>query len=343
MARRAAACLHPPAETCVSEALPLTHHEILHLVAPFSRCGRHLDAAASDRRARRLVFLPAVPQELPSDASGAREILELHAGSALHRLVRRLELAPGREARVETAGEDPGELWQRLQALPATVQYQRCGGGLALWHWQLGADGRRVLLGAQGWAGGLSLQLTVPRRAGEPGELRIDCPDRSCFELPEDLLAVLAGHWSPRLRPVGEGWFASLRLPRREPRRSSLAAQRLVQAIHHLEQVLAAPPGRYHRSFRTARWRVSARRALPLLAALALLAAVLALPRLHLAADSAWRMLIFNAPPILLVLAFCLRELPRIEVPPPPRPGNAGRWPAGAAEAAQPPEAESHA
>jgi hypothetical protein len=37
--------------------------------------------------------------------------------------------------------------------------------------------------------------------------------------------------------------------------------------------------------------------------------------------------LIFNAPPILMMLFFCLHELPRFELPPVPRASRAGRWP----------------
>jgi hypothetical protein len=37
-------------------------------------------------------------------------------------------------------------------------------------------------------------------------------------------------------------------------------------------------------------------------------------------------MLIFNAPPILMMLFFCLRELPRIEIPPLPRASRASAW-----------------
>src|SRR3954470_11345412 len=35
---------------------PLTHHEILGLIEPFVRRGRHVDLAASDRINRRLMF-----------------------------------------------------------------------------------------------------------------------------------------------------------------------------------------------------------------------------------------------------------------------------------------------
>jgi hypothetical protein len=38
------------------------------------------------------------------------------------------------------------------------------------------------------------------------------------------------------------------------------------------------------------------------------------------------QMLILNSPPLLLVLVFGMRELPRFEIPPLPRPSNAPSW-----------------
>jgi hypothetical protein len=37
-------------------------------------------------------------------------------------------------------------------------------------------------------------------------------------------------------------------------------------------------------------------------------------------------MLIFNAPPLLMVAFFCMREMPRIEIPPWPRRSRATAW-----------------
>ena len=37
---------------------PLTHHQIIGLVEPFSRRARHVDMAASNRQERRIVFKP---------------------------------------------------------------------------------------------------------------------------------------------------------------------------------------------------------------------------------------------------------------------------------------------
>ena len=65
-------------------AQPLSHHEIVTLVAPFARRGRHLDLAASDRQQRRLVFQPvkhaAQDDGLPAVQNGLR--LELRASGA---------------------------------------------------------------------------------------------------------------------------------------------------------------------------------------------------------------------------------------------------------------------
>jgi hypothetical protein len=120
--------------------------------------------------------------------------------------------------------------------------------------------------------------------------------------------------------------------------RSAAALAGFAAAVRHVAATLAAPPAAFHARHAVARWRVAGRRGLPLLASGALLGAALALPRLHLGQDSALRMLIFNAPPVLLVLMFSLRELPRIEIPPIPRPDRRLAWrPApGGGRAAQP-------
>jgi len=70
---------------------PLTHHEILALVAPFARRGRRVDLAASDRVARRIAFRP-VEHAAREDVPAHRETLSLAqqaAGLALPFVVRR--------------------------------------------------------------------------------------------------------------------------------------------------------------------------------------------------------------------------------------------------------------
>jgi hypothetical protein len=64
----------------------------------------------------------------------------------------------------------------------------------------------------------------------------------------------------------------------------------------------------------------------PALVCVVLIGGSIALARLDLAQDSVVRMLLFNAPPLLLIAAFCLRETPRIEIPPLPRASRAASW-----------------
>jgi hypothetical protein len=97
-------------------------------------------------------------------------------------------------------------------------------------------------------------------------------------------------------------------------------------SVSHLAAALAEPPARFHDRHVAARWRVVARRSVPALTCIVLIGGSIVLARLDLAQDSVVRMLLFNAPPLLLIGAFCLRETPRIEIPPLPRASRAASW-----------------
>ena len=60
------------------------------------------------------------------------------------------------------------------------------------------------------------------------------------------------------------------------------------------------------------------------------------MPSFEIAKNSVFRMLIFNAPPLLLALGLWLQELPRFELPQRPRPSTALSW-RSAAAAIRPP------
>ncbi|MFZ4756998.1 MAG: hypothetical protein ACOYLX_02380, partial [Burkholderiaceae bacterium] len=105
------------------------------------------------------------------------------------------------------------------------------------------------------------------------------------------------------------------------------AEARLRQMAVHLATTLAEPPARYHARLRAARWRVAIRRSVPLLACLVLIALAAAVPQLGLSDESRVWMLIFNVPPLLMLGFFCLREMPRIELPRMPRALSDGAWP----------------
>lgn len=312
-------------------AAPLTHHEIMRLAAPFVRRGRQVDLAASDRLARRLAFRA----EAPGDEAALRVALHLEDGrKAAHRLVRRIELHGGLLAEAEVEGDDPAALLDRLDALPLAAQWRRGDGwwlafGLRLDLQQPEAAPR--LLRAELVVDALVLRLQVPGVGGIPAEASLEAPGHDIPELPDDLLAVLGG-WSSLWR-IGRQWRGSLRLPRREPARSLEAMQRLDAAATHLARTLAEPPSRFHERLAAERWRVALRRCLPLAAVLALVGASFAVTQLSLAQNSVVRMLIFNAPPILLAVGVCLQELPRFEWPRRPRPLEAAAWRRTAASA----------
>lgn len=321
-------------------APPLTHHDILILVAPFARCGRPVDLAASDRVARRLVFLPLL-HEATDRLPALRETLTLEEPAAGRwRLTRQLQPADGPAARLVAEGVDAGGLLAAVDAHLPVTQFDVGPGWLAACSCRLAVGGRGLPkpvlthgtagFGTAGPAGALTLTLTAPSRRGAAGEVLLQTPGPDGAAVPEDLLAVLGWRWS-RLSRRAAGHAGTLWLPWREPARSAAAAARLRQAADHLARTLAAPPGAFHRVHLRARWGVALRRGLPLLACLALVAlAAIGMPLLLAGGHSLALMLAFNAPPLLLVALLCLPEMARIEMPPLPRPLSDVAWLAAA-------------
>jgi hypothetical protein len=195
------------------------------------------------------------------------------------------------------------------------------------------------LVQAQARVAGLAVLLKVSRVKNVPAELELQplplpvagdaaagaAAVSSPRALPEDLLAVLGLAWS-RLVRVGAVWRATVQLRGEGAARARDAEQKIARTVAHLAQVLAQPPAAFHAGFATARWKVTLRRGFPLLVCTALIGASAAVPLANLGPDSVWRMLIFNAPPLLLLWMFTLRELPRIEFPPLPRRLPADAW-----------------
>lgn len=305
-------------------AQPLTHHEIMALAAPFARRGRQVDLSGSDRLARRLVFRPRPLDDAPS----LSERLRLEDGERTrHRLVREIALPCGAQAELRAEGDDPAALLSRIEAVPPAAQWRRGEGWeIALGQRVLPADDggvRLVVAWIEAHVAGLRLRLTLPAVSGITAELELEAPELA--ELPDDLLAVLGGGWSTLWR-LGERWRGHFRAPRREPARSEAALVQMQRAAEHLARTLAEPPARFHERLALARWRVAARRCVPLLAALGLIGMSFVVTSMDFARDSVWRMLIFNAPPILLALGVSLQELPRFEWPRWPRASEAASW-----------------
>jgi hypothetical protein len=306
---------------------PLTHHQIIELVEPFSRQGLHIDLAASDRLQRRLRFRSIEPAGKPAH----RETLQLDGSGTdwwqLTRTLAAIDSAGLPQAQVVSSGTQPGALLAAVRAVDAS-RCLRFGPGwvIASSYWRAPSPhAEPVLTEGSVSVQGLRLHITVPATSGVSASLVLEPAAAESFELPQDLLAVLGWNWAP-LQRAGGFWKSRLRLRRRGRERSVDAELALERAAAHLARTLAAPPGRFHDQHRRARWGVVLRRLLPTLTALSLLATVALLPRLGLdRIDGAWTLL-YHVPTLLLAGAFMLQEMPRFEIPPWPRRSSAADW-----------------
>ena len=306
---------------------PLTHHEILSLVAPFSRRGFQSDLAASDRAARRLVLRRRPQPASPTTLVEPQEHLELEpAGAGRLRLVRHLAWADGLAATLEAEGAEAEALLSRIEAVPVG-RHRADGPG-----WSLAASFRAAASGlalrhAQARLNSLHLDMKLTGVAGYPADLELrGAGPGAPRSLPEDLLAVLGTSWSP-LTTVRRGWLATLRLRGEEPRRSQAAEAGLHQAVAHLARTLAEPPARFHERHRAARWAVAARTALPWAIGALVVAAALWAQRQGPGAQPVLALLANIAPPLLLAVVFMRREMLRLACPRRPRPPPPDAWP----------------
>jgi len=335
--------------------LPLTHHEILGLVAPFTARGRHVDLAASDRLERRLAFKVITHGGGADNLPDLRETLVLETGSVKDfRLTRHLALPGGLEATLHTEGADPGELLAWIEAVPLRRQFRAQAGFVIAESHRIDAPTASrpgagatptptptpmILTHATAQLGTLTVTMTLPTLGGIPAELELTPVAGTRLALPDDLLAVLGWSWA-RLIRVGTGWKCTLRVRGKADTRSRDAELKLERTAAHLAQTLTEPPCRFHERWSALRWRVTVRRAIPLGVTVALIGVAAAVPSMGLSENSLLRMVIFQSPPLLLGLVFCLRELPQIEIPPWPRCPTQPSWivaPAAGEPAPHPP------
>lgn len=311
---------------------PLSHHEILGWIEPFARRGRQADLAASDRAGRRLAFRPeAIPGAAP-DAPPLSVQLQLESReNGEFRLTRTVTLPDRLVATLGADGSDAEALLAAIDAIPVAQQVvQQPGCALAFDHELEPGTGepatRMRFTRAVARLDGFELQVTLPEaQKGVPATVELYARPARTITVPEDLLAVLGWSWT-RLSVYSDHWRGELRLRGTGLERSRAAQARVRQAVPHLAATFGEPPARFHERQRAARWRVTLRRAVPLLVCIALIAGAAAVPRLQLQEDAQLRMILFNAPPLLLILLFCLPELPRIEFPPLPRRIAAASW-----------------
>jgi hypothetical protein len=317
--------------------IPLSHHEILGLVGPFTRSGRHVDLPGSDRRNRSITFKPVVHADLPADGETLTEVLVLeNPEPERFRLVRTLTEPAGHKATLEIEGTDPGILLEQVTAVEPARQFPVRGGVPIARSYRIeprgaGEDGNPaprwqvVLLRAEAEINGVLVSINAKTGRGMPAELDLSATHERDLNIPQDLLAVLGSDWRP-LRGLGKRWRGSFRLPKNEPARTAEAERKTGRTVEHLARTFSRPPADFHGRWHGARWRVTLRRAVPLLTGLGILAATPLIKLFSLDDESLVRMLIFHAPPLMLVGMFMLKEMPVIEVPPLPRPLIKRSW-----------------
>jgi hypothetical protein len=308
-------------------AQPLTHHEILGLVEPFTRAGLRVDLAASERAQRKLVFKQEASAEPPMAEPGCTETLQLESlGTGTCRLTLTRRTPEGLQATVTGLGSDLAALLAQIRTVAASEQFRSGTGWQMALSYQVSASGVPALLTlGEIRLEGLTLQLTVSVVRGVAGELQLTPHPGVVLDLPQDLLAVLGWNWA-RLIRTPSGWRSKLRMKGAAAGRTARAQAALDTAAAHLASTLAEPPARFHERLRAARWGVVLRRGIPTLNVLVLLGVVLLMPKLDTSFGSGLWMLMYHVPTVLIALSFCLQELPQFEFPPLPRRSRALSW-----------------
>jgi len=306
---------------------PFTHHDILALVAPFTRSGRHVDLPACDRIQRRVVFKPL---DRSNDMAGLRGLQELLAlektGATSYRLTRTLVLPGGLTARLDASGSEPAELLRQVDAVSVQQHFETGAGGVMVRNYAVQAGALApVLTSGVVQVDGVVLTMSVSAVRSVSADVLLAAPPGQALDIPQDLLAVLGWAWSP-LTLTPQGWTGKFRLrgtPDQRTRRAEVALQR---AAAHLAQTLAATPETFHDQHLAARWRVVFRRAIPILTPILLLITLLVTPRLPLMDRASVWTLVYQLPTVLIAISFMTQDLPKFEIPPFPRRASAANW-----------------
>jgi hypothetical protein len=314
---------------------PLTHHEILGLIAPFTRCGRQADLEASNRIERRLVFKPIEHSDVTASQDDAGEVLTLdNPQTGQFTLTRTLTLISGLEAKLQTDGADPAELLARIKSVSPSQQFREVAGVTVALSYRLvpvcaAANGsppvRLELTRGKAIIANLEIVLNADSVKGYPVQIDLTPTAAGAAELPDDLLAVIGWSWSP-LRKTPAGWSGKVGARSREPQRSRDLEVKLDKTVAHLAATLAQPPAFFHDSLRRARWVVTFRRGIPLLIFVGLMGVAAALTKIEIPPGSIINLLIMGAPPLLLFAAFGMRDAPPLEIPPLPGRAKAKSW-----------------
>lgn len=314
---------------------PLTHHEILSLVAPFARAERHVDLQASDRMERRLRFKPFVHQGAAEDHPALTEQLVLeNPDEAEYRLTRTLTEPGGLTASLCAQGADPETLLRQISAVAPRWQFAHTpevavafsyriassNGGLD----RIETDAELALTEAVARLGTTWVRFDFKAVNGSRIPIRIQPTGDEIRQLPPDYLAVLGGAWH-RLQPEGEGWRGNLFAPAREPRRTQDGERKVAETAAHLIATLTRSPVEFHPRYQGARWRVVLRNVSAMVGLVAAMAVAPLIVGLMPDNSMMTALAYFWFPALLLALPFAAA---RIELVPPawPRTLPASAW-----------------
>ena len=331
---------NPPKTKARPTARPLTHHEILRLMGPFTARGRHLDMGATRRAERELRFEPIDHPPTIDGARTLREHLTLQVSErGGYQLLRQLTLLTGEDtvvpATLMAAGPDVAVLLDEIERFPVDHHFRNYDGVWLQRSYRL-ESGKRLgdsktemrdarLVDASAEVAGVRIDFDAEVR-GLPIEVRLRVPSGQRLVIPRDLLAVLGWHWQS-LREFTNHWRSSIRVAKREPYRTSDIEDKLARTVHHLAKTLSHPPEHFHASHTMARWRAACQAGIPLFAVLGLVVGALALAKAPIQNDRLLTALAFHAPPVmLLVFFFTFDHLPDFEIPRVPRALKQDTW-----------------
>jgi hypothetical protein len=320
---------------------PLTHHEIMRLVRPFSDRGYRVDLDNSDRARRCVQFRPVTVDAVDGAHPALTSTLCLQLprkGKGKTRLTRTLTAPGGLAARAVAEGDTPAAMLHRIEALPPARQMRLVAERLlacsyafnTLGSTRLGGDGASTppakprLTSAEVSFGAMTMTFKEGI-AKAPWEITLSGPEGQSPLIPEDLLAVLGWCWRPLRKHAKDGWRGTVKLPPREPARTQTLEALLDDAINHLTETFADGPAHFHERHRGSRWRVAFQRVLPLVTGTLVIGGVVALALL-LPKTQTVHVFMLHLPPLLMILFFTQNEIPTMEIPPIPRPLTQKGW-----------------
>lgn len=239
--------------------MPLTHHEILRLVEPFSRRGFKVDLERSDRAARRMEFrvteLAADPDVHPAMRCAMTLEVPATAGRPM-RLVRTLTSGKDARATATVEAREASALLDALQALPPARQIRFAPGLILLRSYRFAEPQDRRTDPGSGAAPRL---VSAEARVDERLTLRFSTESRSVVhpvelelpgpppvKLPEDFFAVAGWHWRTLRRVSEHRWQAGVRLPEAEPARTDALERAIGEAVSHCRASFADEPAAFH-------------------------------------------------------------------------------------------------